>query len=157
MNPAARSHIESRMQANRPQDFRELCQRHGLSLTHQREVIYNSLMASPGHPSPEEVFEVVRKQIPSISLATVYKTLHTFVESGMLRELSLHHGSLRVDTNTHPHHHAVCTRCKAVFDLDSSEVEPAKVLGKLPRGFQLQNVSVEIHGLCRQCSRDSHQ
>src|SRR6185369_11661339 len=85
------------MQLRRQTDFRELCRRHGLAVTHQRAVIYDSLMSAPGHPSPEEVYEVVSKLIPSISLATVYKTLHTFVESGVLRELSLHHGSIRVD------------------------------------------------------------
>lgn len=133
-------------------DFRELCRRHGLALTHQRTVIYESLMAAPGHPRPEEVYDVVRKQIPSISLATVYKTLHTFVESGVLRELSLHHGSLRVDPVTEPHHHLVCTKCKAVFDLDEAAIEAPHIVGKIPRGFQVHGISVELQGLCEKCS-----
>ena len=134
-------------------DFRELCRRHGLALTHQRAVIYDSLMAAPGHPRPEEVYEVVRKEIPSISLATVYKTLHTFVESGVLRELSLHHGSLRVDPVTEPHHHLVCTKCKAVFDLDEDALEAPHITGKIPKGFRVQGISVELHGLCEKCSK----
>ncbi len=134
-------------------DFRELCRRHGLALTHQRAVIYDSLMSAPGHPSPEEVYAVVRKQIPSISLATVYKTLHTFVESGVLRELSLHHGSLRVDPVTGPHHHLVCTKCKAVFDLDEAALEAPHIVGKIPKGFKVQGISVELHGLCEPCSK----
>ncbi len=146
------------MQQSPPQlEFRELCRRHGLAVTHQRAVIYESLMSAPGHPSPEEVYAVVRKQIPSISLATVYKTLHTFVESGVLRELSLHHGSLRVDAVTKPHHHLVCTKCKAVFDLDEDTLEAPHIVGKLPQGFRVQGISVELHGLCRQCSKSNSQ
>ena len=45
-----------------------------------------------GHPSPEEVYAAVRERIPAISLATVYKNIHLFVESGVLREVSMHHG-----------------------------------------------------------------
>ena len=142
-------------QSQQQLDFRELCRRHGLALTHQRAVIYESLMMPPGHPSPEEVYAVVRKQIPSISLATVYKTLHTFVESGVLRELSLHHGSLRVDLVTEPHHHLVCTKCKAVFDLDEAALEAPRVVGKIPKGFQVQGISVELHGLCEKCSKSA--
>jgi Fe2+ or Zn2+ uptake regulation protein len=141
------------MQANGQHDFRELCHRHGLAMTHQLAVIYDSLMSFSGHPSPEEVFAEVRRQIPSISLATVYKTLHAFIESGLLRELSLHHGSLRVDTGLHPHHHLVCTGCKSVFDLDEAGLKPAKLIGKVPKGFRVQRMSVEIHGLCAECSK----
>ncbi len=141
------------MQATQQADFRELCRRYGLAVTHQRAVIYESLMSFSGHPSPEEIFDRVRKQIPSISLATVYKTLHTFIESGLLRELSLHHGSLRVDINQYPHHHLVCTGCKAVFDLDEDALKPAKLVGKVPKGFRIQRMSVEIHGLCADCSK----
>jgi Fe2+ or Zn2+ uptake regulation protein len=115
-------------------------------------------MSTPGHPSPEEVYDEVRKQIPSISLATVYKTLHTFVEGGALRELSLHHGSIRVDAITEPHHHLVCTKCKAVFDLDEGALKPPQLLGKIPKGFRVERMSVELHGLCKKCSKPAlHQ
>ncbi len=143
------------MHGQKPAEFRELCRQHGLAVTHQRAVIYDSLMSFSGHPSPEEVYERVRKQIPSISLATVYKTLHTFIESGLLRELSMHHGSLRVDTKQHPHHHLVCTGCKSVFDLDEAALQPAKLVGKVPKGFRVQRMSVEIHGLCGECARSA--
>lgn len=143
------------MQLQQHSNFRELCRRHGLAVTHQRAVIYDSLMSAPGHPSPEEVYEVVRRQIPSISLATVYKTLHTFVESGVLREVSPHHGSIRVDPTTKPHHHLVCTNCKAVLDLDEEALKPPQIVGKIPKGFRVRSVSIELHGLCQKCSKSA--
>jgi len=134
-------------------EFRDLCRRHKLSATHQRQVIFETLQSLHSHPSPEVLYERVRREIPSISLATVYKNLKTFVEAGMLREVSLHHGTLRVDSNPHPHHHLVCASCKAIMDLDAASLAPIRLKSKLPKGFQVQRFSVDIIGLCRRCSR----
>jgi Fur family peroxide stress response transcriptional regulator len=136
-------------------DFRELCKNSGLALTHQRQVVFDSLTAMPGHqhPSPEEVYDRVRKLIPSISQATVYKTLHTFVDHGILRELSLHHGTWRVDINTHAHHHLICTQCKSVMDIEDEDLDPVKLRRGLPKGFRIERVAVEIQGLCEKCSQ----
>jgi Fur family peroxide stress response transcriptional regulator len=132
--------------------FRELCHEHSLAATHQRQVIYETVMTLPGHPSPEGIYDEVRRQIPSISLATVYKNIRTFIDSGMLREVSLHHGSLRVETNQRPHHHLVCTRCKSIIDLDESGLEPLRLREKLPRGFQVKRIAVDVLGICEACS-----
>ncbi len=133
-------------------DFRTLCKESGLALTHQRQVIFDAL-AEMHHPSPDEVWAEVKKSIPSISHATVYKTLHTFVEHGILRELSPHHGTLRVDMGTEPHHHLICTRCKKVIDVEHEDVGPVELLGKLPRGFKVERIAVEIQGLCADCAK----
>lgn len=133
-------------------EFRELCRAHGLALTHQRQVIYETLIAMPGHPSPEEVFDRVRKKIPAISLATVYKTIHTFVDSGILREVSPHHGSLRVDDNFDPHHHLVCTICKSITDVEESAFEPLRFKQRFPQGFRFERFAVDVLGVCPQCA-----
>ena len=137
-------------------NFRKLCQDSGLALTHQRQVIFDTL-AEMHHPSPDEVFEQVRLLIPSISHATVYKTLHTFVEHGILRELSPHHGTLRVDMGSEPHHHLICVRCKSVSDVAPETVETVKVTGQLPKGFKVERVAVEIQGICAKCAQKMGQ
>lgn len=137
--------------------FRDLCRSHGLSATHQRQVIYQTVMSLPGHPSAELVYEEVRRRIPSISLATVYKNIRIFLDSGIFQEVSLHHGSLRVEPNLRPHHHVVCVRCKSVSDLDEAELEPVRLKHKLPRGFRLQRIAVDVLGLCENCSAKEHK
>jgi Fur family transcriptional regulator, peroxide stress response regulator len=132
-------------------DFRELCREHRLAVTHQRQVIFDALAGTPDHPSPEDVYERVKKAVPSMSLATVYKTLHTFVERGILRELSPHHGTMRVDWNTGAHHHLICMRCKKVMDIEDEALDRIQVRQKLPRGFKVERVAVEIQGLCESC------
>jgi Fur family transcriptional regulator, peroxide stress response regulator len=138
-------------------NFRELCRQSGLAVTHQRQVVFDSLAKMPDHhhPCPEEVYAEVRKLIPSISQATVYKTLHTFVEHGILRELSPHHGTLRVDINTRAHHHLFCTRCKTVIDIDEGDLDPVKLRRRLPKGFRVDRVAVEVQGLCDECGKQT--
>lgn len=141
------------MSAAEIREFRELCERGGLAATHQRQVIYEILRNMHGHPSPEEVYARVKRRIPSISLATVYKNLHLFIESGIFHEVSLHHGSLRVETNHRPHHHLVCTRCKSISDIDAKELGLAAKHGKLPGGFLAQRYAVDVLGLCAECQQ----
>jgi Fur family peroxide stress response transcriptional regulator len=106
-----------------------------------------------GHPSPEEVFAAVKQRIPSISLATVYKNIHLFVESGVFRELSIHHGTLRVEMNKHPHHHMVCSICKKVADLPDDELTLQTSQTVLPGGFLIERISVDVIGICPDCQR----
>jgi Fe2+ or Zn2+ uptake regulation protein len=138
-------------------EFRDICRRHGLAATFQRQVIYETVMSLPGHPSTEVIFAEVKKRIPAISLATVYKNVRTFLESGVFQEMSFHHGTLRVEANCRPHHHLICTRCKSITDLDADELEPVRLKRQLPRGFQVQRFAVDVLGICESCSKQAQQ
>ena len=131
--------------------FVGLCRRHNLAATHQRRVIYETVMSLHGHPSPELIYEKVKRKIPSISLATIYNNIRTFLESGMLREVSMHHGSLRVEPNEHEHHHLVCVRCKTISDLDAKNLGPLR-LKTQPRGFRITRIAVDVLGICAACA-----
>ena len=131
--------------------FRALCAEHGIAVTHQRQVLYETMLAMHGHPSPEEVYASVKQRIPSISLATVYKNIHLFVQSGVLRELSMHHGTLRVEMNKEPHHHLVCSVCKRVMDVEHDELGMGTPKMLLANGFMVDRVSVDVIGTCPDC------
>ena len=136
--------------------FRDLCAEHGIAVTHQRQVLYETMQSMYGHPSPEEVFAAVKQRIPSISLATVYKNIHLFVESGVFRELSIHHGTLRVEMNKQPHHHMVCSVCKTVADLpdeDELGLGLPTAASTLPGGFMVERISMDVIGICPDCQR----
>ncbi|MCS7025990.1 MAG: transcriptional repressor [Bryobacteraceae bacterium] len=133
--------------------FRKRCKQLGLACTHQRLIIYRALASSASHPTPEAIYDQVRHEIPSISLATVYKNIKTFTEAGLLREVSVLHDSLRLDANLGNHHHLVCTRCKAVIDIPEEKLDPIRLRGKLPDGFVADRFLVEILGLCAACAK----
>ena len=133
------------------EQFRDLAAKHGLAVTHQRQVVYEAVIASPKHHSPEDIYAAVRRRIPSISLATVYRNLRLFVECGLLREVSPHASNLRVDGNLKPHHHLVCSRCKSVRDIEGEFIDFNRLSPQLPDGFDLTQPLIEVFGLCRRC------
>jgi Fur family transcriptional regulator, peroxide stress response regulator len=133
-------------------NFRQLCSEKNLAVTHQRLVIYSALMKMQDHPSPEQVFDRVRSELPSISLATVYKTVNLFLIEGIVCEVSPFHGSLRIEPNTKPHFHFICTRCHGITDLAYCRLDELPLKDSVPEGFQVQQISAEVRGICRQCS-----
>jgi Fur family peroxide stress response transcriptional regulator len=133
--------------------FRQLCADRGLTATHQRQVLYEIMQTMPGHPSPEEVYARIKKRIPAISLATVYKNIHLFVERGVLKEVSMHHGSLRLELNRHPHHHMVCSHCKAIADLEEKDLGVLPAPQRLPGGFQVERYAIDVIGICAACQK----
>ena len=139
--------------SSEPRPFRDLCADHGLTATHQRQILYEVMQTMPGHPSPEEVYARVKKRIPAISLATVYKNIHLFVERGVLKEVSMHHGSLRVELNSHPHHHMVCSHCKAITDIKEKDLGVLPTLQRLPGGFQVERYAIDVIGICAACQK----
>ncbi len=132
-------------------DFRCRCSAAGLAATHQRYVIYRVLAESHDHPSPEIVVERVRKEIPSISHATVYKNIHTFVEIGLLREVNTLHQTSRLDANLDQHHHLVCMNCQKVVDFYDTALDGARAERDAPHGFRIERYQVEAQGLCPEC------
>ncbi|MCX6586030.1 MAG: transcriptional repressor [Acidobacteria bacterium] len=137
--------------------FRDRCTAAGLPCTHQRQVLYRALLEATDHPSPEALYDRVRREIPSISLGTVYRNIRTFLDRGLIGEVSLHHGSLRLEANNQPHHHFVCTECRSMFDLpvDALPVDaldPIPFRRPLPPGFRVNRFIVEAQGLCPACA-----
>jgi Fur family peroxide stress response transcriptional regulator len=142
------------MRGGHPKTFRELCEQRGIAVTHQRQILYEVMLSVGGHPSPEEVYARVRERIPTISLATVYKNIHLFVESGVLREVSMHHGSVRVEMSGEQHHHVVCSRCKSITDIDESELGLMPQRERLAGGFLVERYAIDVIGLCANCQKN---
>jgi Fur family transcriptional regulator, peroxide stress response regulator len=141
------------MLVNETKPFRELCRENGIAVTHQRQVLYEVMKTMHGHPSPEEVYARVKKKVPAISLATVYKNIHLFVESGVFQKVSVHHGSVRVEMNRDPHHHLVCSECRKITDIGEKELGLAPRHGRLPDGFHVEHYAVDVIGVCASCQK----
>ena len=139
------------MPVDETRSFHELCRKNGIAMTHQRQVLYEVMQTMHGHPSPEEVYARVKKKIPAISLATVYKNIHLFIESGLFSKVSMHHGSLRVEMNDVAHHHMVCSKCKAITDIGEKELGLVSKRDKLPGGFLVERYAVDVIGICSKC------
>src|SRR6185503_5992148 len=90
---------------------------HGLRVTLPRLAVLEYLAASTSHPTADEVGSAVNRLVPTASRASVYNVLHSLSEAGLVEELVLDDAVARYDANLAPHHHFVCTRCRAVEDI----------------------------------------
>jgi Fur family transcriptional regulator, peroxide stress response regulator len=124
----------------------------GLRVTPQRQVIFRLLEGDDSHPTVESLFDRVRADIATISLKTVYQTVHDLEALGEVRVLDLGTGSVRVDPNVEDdHHHLLCTTCGRVRDLPL-EFAGLQVPIRYRRDFTVDDVQVIFRGRCHQCS-----
>jgi Fur family transcriptional regulator, peroxide stress response regulator len=131
--------------------LREALEATGQRFTEQRAAVYRYLCSTDRHPSADEVFTAVRRAIPDISLATVYKSLETLVSCDLASKLTYGDGSARYDGRTDPHPHARCLRCNKVLDLPGHvDVSLFQDIGLVP-GFQVEGYRVEVVGICQDC------
>ncbi len=138
-----------------PADLAAAFRSSGRKLTPQRERIFRILHDNPTHPTAEAVHAEVVSDMPSVSLRTVYSTLHELAEMGELVQLDLGTGSARFDPNVSDHHHLVCDACGLVQDIDL--VAPAFELDDDVRpGFHVDAVQIVLRGRCAACSAEAH-
>ncbi|HEY9164807.1 MAG TPA: transcriptional repressor [Candidatus Kryptonia bacterium] len=114
----------------------------------QREKVLSIVKATKSHPTADWVFHEVRREIPHISLATVYRNLNLLVESREINEVVCD-GQLRFDANKEEHFHFICRECKGIFDIDEARVESPDF--KLPRGYVVEDVRMDFFGKCPSC------
>jgi Fur family peroxide stress response transcriptional regulator len=132
---------------------REL-RRRGFRLTPQRLAIVRALAMTDSHPSAETLYEELLPSFPTMSLATVYKTLNTLREMGQVMQLEFKEGSTRYD-GRHPdsHAHLICSACGRIQDV---EVDPfsSEARGAIQAlGFQLARYRFDLYGLCQGCQQ----
>jgi Fe2+ or Zn2+ uptake regulation protein len=119
-------------------------------MTRQRRAIIEYLAGREDHPSARQVFTALQAAESQMSLATIYNTLATLVELGVLKELEFEAEDNRYDTNVSPHINLICTACGDITDLDRrppiSTDEIRKALG-----FETTSIRMEYQGVCAPC------
>jgi Fur family peroxide stress response transcriptional regulator len=131
--------------------FRKKCRENGLRITPQRTAIYKELREAKDHPSVEAVFRRVRNSIPDISFDTVYRTLQSFTEIGVVNLVEGYGGPKRFDTDIDNHHHMRCMRCDRIIDFRSEEYDKIKIPEGIDNRFQVLNKKVVLEGICGKC------
>lgn len=134
-------------------ELKEALRRHGIPLTHQRLAIYERLKKAKDHPSAERLYKQLKPSYPSLSLATVYKTLQTLHDLGLISLVNQPHAQARYDAITERHHHAICTGCGAIADLFDKRLDALPLPGPAAKGFVVTDHSVHFRGLCASCAR----
>mgnify|MGYP000856171093 FL=1 len=127
----------------------------GFRATPQRIAIYQTLARTKEHPCVEIVYQKVHEEFPSLSLNTVYKTLQTFEELGLVRRLDAGEGMCRYDANPSPHIHFLCRTCGRMLDVDfdrSSTLRAIRETVENRTGHVVCDYSLILHDYCSACS-----
>jgi len=125
-------------------------------LTPQRMAILKILAESEEHPTVDRIFQEVRVQFPTTSLATVYKTIALLKELNEVLELGFPDGSNRYDGNRpYPHPHAICLKCKKIMDPEISSVEELSTEMKNKTRYTISFHRLDFFGLCPECQEKS--
>jgi Fur family ferric uptake transcriptional regulator len=126
-----------------------------IRMTSQRRAILEFLKSVTHHPSADEVHAAVRRRVPAISLATVYRNLETLCERGLIGKVYVAGAPKRFDADLSAHYHLRCVRCGRVEDAPGA---PARALERRVRGltdFEILGHGVEFYGLCPACRRSA--
>jgi Fur family transcriptional regulator, ferric uptake regulator len=120
-------------------------------LTRQRRVILDELRKVHTHPSADEIYSMVRRHIPRISLGTVYRNLEILSEQGKIIKLS-GGKQKRFDGNTGPHYHIRCLACDKVVDAPIDPIPTLNLQASRLAGFTITGHHIEFTGICPDCN-----
>lgn len=128
-----------------------MLQQASLRITKQRQLILDELCKLTSHPTADELYYLLRKKMPRISLGTVYRNLEILSDQGLIQKLDIGGTQKRFDGNATTHYHIRCTKCGRVDDLDlptdsNIEKEASKVTD-----FQILRHRLEFSGICPDC------
>jgi Fur family peroxide stress response transcriptional regulator len=117
----------------------------------QRDAILRVLMNTTSHPTAEWLYEEVKKEIPNISLGTIYRNLRLMKEQGGILEIEQTGSYRRFDGNAANHYHFRCEGCGRVFDIDEPVVSGIDERVESNTGFKVSHHRLEFRGVCRDC------
>jgi len=124
----------------------------GLRLTRPRRLILDVVRATDVHPTAAFVYQRVRRRLPRVSLATVYRNLRMLAAEGFLAERT-DGGGLRFDGNTGPHDHFTCLTCGRIYDVPARAERSGRRRIAARTGFEVLDHRTEYYGRCGACRR----
>ena len=128
----------------------ELLRSNGYKITPQLLAVDDAIDHNMTHPNAESIYQQLQPQYPSMSLATVYKTMEIFAKIGVVKILQCGEDAHRYDYNTSQHAHIRCVKCNRVLDVDIDEGQLARQ-AEAQTGFSVSGVSLSFLGVCKDC------
>ena len=128
----------------------------GYKITPQRMAIVKILAKSEDHPSVENIHAQIKKNFPTMSLATVYRNIVLIKSLGEVLELGFPDGSNRYDGNKpYPHPHVICIKCKKIVDPDLDSLDDMKNEVAMETNFKILNHRLDFFGICSNCMAEN--
>jgi Fur family peroxide stress response transcriptional regulator len=129
----------------------ETLRKKGYKATPQRIAICRFALGSRDHPSAQRIYDEVKKIHPTVTLATVYKTLRILTEQGLIQELDLPESQARFDSYVEPHINLVCLQCGRIQDFDDNAAREIVERVTAKAEFTRTGQRIDIYGVCKTC------
>ena len=117
----------------------------------QRETLLSVLRDTKVHPNADWIYETVRKEIPNISLGTVYRNLSKLSADGVIKKLDVGNGSVHFDGDISPHAHFICSSCGAITDIFNDYSAALRNDVQNSTGARVDACCVIFEGVCKDC------
>jgi Fe2+ or Zn2+ uptake regulation protein len=129
---------------------------HGYRVTAQRTIILETISHMGGHLSAQQVYQEAVKRLPGLNLATVYRTVESLQEAGLIDTFStsIEPMQFSLRDSDHPHAHLVCRVCGGVQELDSERIKPLQEMVQRETDFRVDTNHMTLEGLCASCRKD---
>lgn len=137
------------------ENFKENCTKNGLRLTKQRVAVLTAVQKSTSHPDVETIYNEVKQKISNISVDTVYRTLQTLEDLGLIFRVDNQIPRARFDGDLKKHCHFICTKCGEVFDI-FSEIE-INIPKKCSEFGEIKHINLQIKGICNNCKKEEKE
>ena len=121
--------------------------------THQRKVMLEELRRLTTHPTAVELYDIVRRRLPSISLGTVYRNLELLAQMNVIQKLDIQGTEARFDGNREPHYHVRCVRCGRLDDVHDLPEDPVRYESKRLNDYEIVGHRFEFMGICPECGK----
>jgi len=132
--------------------FNYSCRAAGLKITHQRTLIYRELLQQPDHPTAEALHKRIVREVPSISLDTVYRTLATLEQHRLVSRIQTAESQARFEAVIVPHHHLICSCCKKVLDIEWPEFDQIELPENVRNWGTINSKNAVMYGTCTACA-----
>lgn len=125
----------------------------GFKVTPQRLAIYSMLASTKTHPNAEMIYRELQPSYPTMSLATVYKTMDILAQLGLVQILNTGEDSFRYDANTESHPHVRCLQCGRVDDLENIDDQSFLARVREQTAYQITDRQFYFYGICPVCQK----
>lgn len=132
-------------------DFAAQLHSQGYRLTPQRQLILEAVRKADDHVTPEDVYQRIHRQNPSISRATIYRTLGFLCEQRLIHALYWGGQMYYEIAEGHPHHHLVCRRCGGMMECEHDLLQILYEAVEKKHHFTIDMDHVALFGVCQQC------
>jgi Fur family ferric uptake transcriptional regulator len=122
----------------------------------QQRLIYDEIQRLTTHPTADEIYELVRRKMPHISLGTVYRVLNKLADEGKLLKLGKAGQQKRFDPCTVSHYHFNCNICGKIYDLPHDKVEQIEAIVESVQTHQIDGYNLEFYGTCHNCKEQKN-